>query len=109
MRTILALLLLIAGLAPGDAEAQQTIFSDEQVANADFTDGPLSRVNGSRGKGRFFYTFRAATNTFGPLRVISHDRQAIVVRGRTTSCAFHRDRSIECENGSVGSWQFAGN
>jgi hypothetical protein len=74
--------------------------------NADFVIGPLARQTGSRGTGRFFYTYRAGRGEFGPFSVLAHDAGTLTARGTTTTCTFKRDRSVDCEDGSTGIWGF---
>ena len=101
------LAVLAIGIVFSAPASAQTLFSDGQGAHVDFSEGPFARLAGSRGMGKVFYTFRARSNTFGPTRILSHDRDALVARGQTTTCAFTNTFAVICENGSRGTWVLA--
>lgn len=93
--------------APNAGVADTVLFSDQQVVNIDFTEGLIATWSGSRGKGKFHYTYRAASRSFGPLQVVMHDRDKLTVRGTHTACTLRRNRTVSCADGSTGRWALA--
>lgn len=100
-----ALGLSLVGCAPLPSENQgATLFQDNQVVDADFTAGSLSTLSGSRGTGAYFYTFRAPTNTFGPLPVVAHDSLGLTTQTDSRTCVFVANGTVSCDDGSQGTW-----
>jgi len=85
--------------------ASGTLLGDGQMVNLDFTIGPASTVQGSRGKGKFRQGLDASKKQFGPAKVISHTATELRFKGKRDDCTLWADKTVTCKSGSKGTWR----
>ncbi|MBX3582685.1 MAG: hypothetical protein KF810_12385 [Rhizobiaceae bacterium] len=81
------------------------LLKDRQTVNLDFKVGPASKVQGSRGMGKFRQGLDEATESFGPAKVIKHTANKLRFRGKHDDCTLKVDRTVTCKSGSKGTWR----
>ena len=85
--------------------ASATLLRDGQMVNLNFTSGPASNVQGSRGKGKFRQGLDAARGVFGPAKVLKHTATELRFKGTRDDCTLRANRTVTCKSGSKGNWQ----
>ncbi|HET7411959.1 MAG TPA: hypothetical protein VFJ18_04775 [Pararhizobium sp.] len=81
------------------------LLKDGQTVLLVMTEGVGSTKMGSRGKGRFVQTYRAASQTFGPAKVTKHTDVSLTFRTRHDTCVMTADHDLNCENAGTGYWK----